>query len=60
MTTEGEFNHWKVERIKPFGYKNYGRIPHLFGSRLGERDYSANAVQERIAQFGNETMDNML
>jgi len=38
-----------MERIKPFGYKNYGSIPHLSGSRLGERDYSANAGQERIA-----------
>lgn len=38
-----------MERVKPFGYKNYGSIPHLSGSRLGERDYSANAGQERIA-----------
>ena len=38
-----------MERIKPFGYKNYGSIPHLSGSRLGERDYSANAGQDRIA-----------
>lgn len=38
-----------MERIKPFGYKNYGSIPHLSGSRLGERDYVANPGHERIA-----------
>ncbi len=38
-----------MERRKPFGYKNYGSIPHLSGSRLGESDYAANPGHERIA-----------
>jgi hypothetical protein len=38
-----------VENQKPFGHKNYGSIPHLSGSRLGERDYMANPGQESIA-----------
>lgn len=38
-----------LERTKPFGHKNYGSIPHLSGSRLGEKDYMANPGQERIA-----------
>lgn len=37
------------EKQKPFGHKNYGSIPHLSGSRLGEKDYMANPGQERIA-----------
>jgi hypothetical protein len=37
------------EPKKPFGIKNYGSIPHLSGSRLGERDYMANPGHERIA-----------
>jgi|SRR6185369_6256898 len=39
----------KPENQKPFGHKNYGSIPHLSGSRLGERDYMANPGQELIA-----------
>lgn len=38
-----------MERTKPFDHKNYGSIPHLSGSRLGEKDYKANPGQERIA-----------
>lgn len=37
------------EKQKPFGHKNYGSIPHLSGSRLGEKDYMANPGQELIA-----------
>ena len=38
-----------MERQKPLGIKNYGSIPHLSGSRLGERDYKANEGHEKIA-----------
>ena len=38
-----------MENQKPFGHKNYGSIPHLSGSRLGEKDYTANPGQETIA-----------
>jgi len=34
---------------KPLGYKSYGSIPHLIGSRLGEGDHHAEQGQCRIA-----------
>jgi len=34
---------------KPLGYKNYGSIPHLPGSRLGPGDHTCNEGQMRIA-----------
>lgn len=36
-------------KTKPLGKKNYGSIPHLSGSRLGEKDYCIGEGQERIA-----------
>ncbi len=35
--------------MKPLGIKNYGSIPHLSGSRLGEGDYTMQRGQEVIA-----------
>ncbi len=34
--------------MKPIGRKNYGSIPHLSNSKLGEGDYYINPGQERI------------
>lgn len=35
--------------MKPLGYKSYGSIPHLIGSRLGPGDHHAETGQCRIA-----------
>jgi hypothetical protein len=35
--------------MKPLGYKAYGSIPHLPGSRLGEGDHHCSPGQARIA-----------
>lgn len=35
--------------IKPLGYKSYGSIPHLIGSRMGPSDHHAESGQCRIA-----------
>lgn len=35
--------------VKPLGYKSYGSIPHLIGSRMGPGDHHAEAGQCRIA-----------
>lgn len=35
--------------IKPLGYKSYGSIPHLIGSRMGPGDHHAESGQCRIA-----------
>ena len=35
--------------MKPLGIKNYGSIPHMSGSRLGENDYMMEQGQELIA-----------
>ncbi len=34
--------------MKPLGIKNYGSIPHLSNSKLGEKDYYISSGQERI------------
>jgi hypothetical protein len=34
--------------MKPLNYKNYGSIPHLSSSKLGEKDYYIHEGQERI------------
>jgi ATP-dependent RNA circularization protein (DNA/RNA ligase family) len=34
--------------IKPIGIKNYGSIPHLHNSKLGQGDYHISEGQERI------------
>ncbi len=34
--------------MKPLNRKNYGSIPHLSNSKLGEGDYYINPGQERI------------
>lgn len=34
--------------MKPIGRKNYGSIPHLSNSKLGEKDYYIGEGQERI------------
>jgi ATP-dependent RNA circularization protein (DNA/RNA ligase family) len=38
-----------MKETKPLGYKSYGSIPHLIGSRLGEGDHHAEKGQCRIA-----------
>lgn len=38
-----------IKAIKPLGYKAYGSIPHLPGSRLGEGDHHCHEGQARIA-----------
>lgn len=35
--------------MKPLGYKSYGSIPHLIGSRLGPGDHHASVGQVKIA-----------
>src|SRR5690348_7436881 len=35
--------------MKPLGYKSYGSIPHLIGSRMGPSDHHAEKGQCRIA-----------
>jgi len=35
--------------MKPLGHKNYGSIPHMKGSRMGEADRHCSEGQERIA-----------
>lgn len=39
----------EVKIIKPLGYKAYGSIPHLPGSRLGPGDHHIEAGQAKIA-----------
>jgi hypothetical protein len=34
--------------MKPLNRKNYGSIPHLSNSKLGEKDYFIGEGQERI------------
>jgi hypothetical protein len=34
--------------MKPLNKKNYGSIPHLSNSKLGEKDYFIGEGQERI------------
>ena len=34
--------------MKPLDRKNYGSIPHLSNSKLGENDYYISVGQERI------------
>ena len=38
----------KALKLKPIGRKNYGSIPHLHNSKLGEGDYYIGEGQERI------------
>lgn len=38
-----------MKPIKPLGYKAYGSIPHLVGSRMGPADHHAEPGQCRIA-----------
>jgi ATP-dependent RNA circularization protein (DNA/RNA ligase family) len=38
-----------IKAIKPLGYKSYGSIPHLPGSRLGEGDHHCHDGQSKIA-----------
>lgn len=38
-----------IKAIKPLGYKAYGSIPHLPGSRLGEGDHHCHVGQAKIA-----------
>lgn len=38
-----------IKPTKPLGYKSYGSIPHLPGSRLGEGDHHCHAGQAHIA-----------
>jgi hypothetical protein len=38
-----------IKEIKPLGYKAYGSIPHLPGSRLGEGDHHCHEGQAKIA-----------
>lgn len=38
-----------IKETKPLGYKAYGSIPHLPGSRLGEGDHHVHAGQALIA-----------
>lgn len=38
-----------IKATKPLGYKAYGSIPHLPGSRLGEGDHHCHDGQARIA-----------
>lgn len=37
-----------MKNIKPIGIKNYGSIPHLHNSKLGDGDYYIHEGQERI------------
>lgn len=37
-----------LEDVKPLNRKNYGNIPHLSNSKLGEKDYFISEGQERI------------
>jgi len=39
----------EIKIIKPLGYKAYGSIPHLPGSRLGPGDHHIEAGQAKIA-----------
>ncbi|MCP4108792.1 MAG: hypothetical protein GY749_25150, partial [Desulfobacteraceae bacterium] len=36
---------------KPLGHKNYGHIPHLPGSRMGQGDHKCDEGQKRIACY---------
>lgn len=38
-----------MKNVKPLGYKSYGSIPHLIGSRMGPSDHHAEPGQCRIA-----------
>lgn len=38
-----------IKAIKPLGYKAYGSIPHLPGSRLGDGDHHCHEGQAKIA-----------
>lgn len=37
-----------MENFKPLNRKNYGSIPHLLGSKLGETDKYIHEGQHRI------------
>jgi len=47
--------------VKPLGIKNYGSIPHLSSSKLGEGDYFIHEGQERIlTERKRDKHDNVL
>jgi ATP-dependent RNA circularization protein (DNA/RNA ligase family) len=47
--------------MKPIGRKNYGSIPHLHNSKLGEGDYYINKGQEQILTLkSRDKHDNIL
>lgn len=47
--------------MKPIGRKNYGSIPHLHNSKLGEGDYYIGEGQERILTLkARDKHDNVL
>lgn len=47
--------------MKPIGRKNYGSIPHLHNSKLGEGDYYIGEGQERILTLkARDRYDNIL
>lgn len=47
--------------MKPIGRKNYGSIPHLHNSKLGEGDYYIGEGQERILTLkARDKHDNIL
>lgn len=47
--------------MKPIGRKNYGSIPHLHNSKLGEGDYYIGEGQERILTIkARDKHDNIL
>lgn len=47
--------------MKPIGRKNYGSIPHLHNSKLGEGDYFISEGQERIlTKKARDKHDNIL
>ena len=39
----------QAKNKKPLNQKSYGSIPHLKGSRLGEKDYHIGEGQQKIA-----------
>lgn len=50
-----------IKQIKPIGIKNYGSIPHLSNSKLGEGDYYIGEGQERILTIkARDRHDNIL
>ena len=47
--------------MKPIGRRNYGSIPHLHNSKLGEGDYYIGEGQERILTVkARDKHDNIL